>query len=360
MPQIYQGQSLGGSLGSAFGTGLGGTLSQLANQRANRLKQQAGLSGVPGISPEQAEQLANLDPQTLSPIIKELINQPRREATGKAISGILNQYFGGGDTNQEPIDLSSLGGKEALDVANLAINASNKNREFAEKQRVFQEKEQAKESKVKEAERFKRQAAIDKKNKPIIDTINKYRDSTEKAAELIKSMKADLASGNVASGWSGTLQTNLPSLQNETTAKYAANATELPTLLDNLPGLGSDYKRKLQQASKAYINQPKGTQEALLDQADNFVNKKLLKLKALDNVLEKYGENQPPNIENEIKREMHRLEKSNKKASEFQEGDDFTQDDYDHPENLPDGFAVEWDGIPQQVVNGEWVPLEGV
>ena len=40
-------------------------MSQLANQRANRLKQQAGLSGVPGISPEQAEQLANLDPQTL-------------------------------------------------------------------------------------------------------------------------------------------------------------------------------------------------------------------------------------------------------------------------------------------------------
>ena len=30
MPQIYQGQSLGGSLGNAFGTGLGGTLAQLA------------------------------------------------------------------------------------------------------------------------------------------------------------------------------------------------------------------------------------------------------------------------------------------------------------------------------------------
>ena len=148
MPQIYQGQSLGGSLGSAFGTGLGGTLSQLANQRANRLKQQAGLSGIPGISPEQAEQLANLDPQILSPVIKELISQPRRAAFGNAVSGLANRLFQtpGAPENQEQeqIDFSQLNPNEALQLINTQLAAENKRSQQEEKTRQFNEKQESK------------------------------------------------------------------------------------------------------------------------------------------------------------------------------------------------------------------------
>ncbi len=205
MPQIYQGQSLGGSLGSAFGTGLGGTLSQLANQRANRLKQQAGLSGIPGISPEQAEQLSNLDPQILSPVMKELISQPRRAAFGNAVSSLSNRLFQtpgqeGENQEQAPLDLSQLNPQEALQLINTQLNAENRRDTQQEKKRQFDEKQELK----KEEQDLKYNNSV----KPFLkEQAKSYQEQkeikklAESALKIIKENRND---------WPGAIMGNLP------------------------------------------------------------------------------------------------------------------------------------------------------
>src|SRR5579872_315474 len=274
MPQIYQGQSLGGSLGSAFGTGLGGTLSQLANQRANRLKQQAGLQGIEGISPEQAEQLSNLSPETLGPVLKELINQPRRQALGKAVSGLANRlYPSQPGQEQEPIDFEGLGGKEGLDILNTMIAAENKKRDFEERQREFQEKQETRKTEQEEKNELKREKQnLEYANsvKPFINQKATEFHQFSQARKIAERMKKNLMEHK--SKFPGALVGNLPEsgrrllIRDPNVRKFTSDADKLVILLANTrKGQPTNYKTKLERFAKADISQPAETMEAILN-----------------------------------------------------------------------------------------------
>jgi len=278
MPQIYQGQSLGGSLGSAFGTGLGGTLSQLANQRANRLKQQAGLSGVPGISPEQAEQLANLDPQTLGPVLKELISQPRRAAFGNAVSGLANRLFQtpgseGENQEQEPLDLSQLNPNEALQLINTQLNAENRRSQQEEKQREFDERLAQRKSEQEEKTELKKEKQnleYAKEVRPFIEKKAQENLDFSKARKLAERMKANLIKNK--SKFPGALVGNLPEagrrafIRDKDIRKFIADADKLVLLLSNTrKGQPTNYKTQLERFAKADISQPVQTMEEILN-----------------------------------------------------------------------------------------------
>jgi|SRR5579872_46069 len=282
MPQIYQGQSLGGSLGSAFGTGLGGTLSQLANQRANRLKQQSGLSGVPGISPEQAEQLANLDPQTLGPVLKELISQPRRAAFGNAVSQLGNKLFqtprqpgqpGENQQEEAPLDLSQLNPQEALQLINTQLNAENRRSQQEEKQREFDERLAQRKSEQEEKSALKKEEQDLKYNnsvKPFLKQKAAENHQFGQMRKIAQRMKKNLLENK--SKFPGALVGNLPEsgrrllIRDPNVRKYIADADKLVILSANVrKGQPTNYKTQLERFAKADISQPIETQLGILD-----------------------------------------------------------------------------------------------
>jgi hypothetical protein len=355
-------------LGELFGTGLGSGLSQTFNQLADvktkqysqNLERQRYASGLaPLLGQQTADFLSQLNPEERKYALQNVGSLMKLTSQGGNVGefgapdklGLIEDVFTSPAEKRakEELDLR----RQSLDLRREESQANRQSRE-----ELAKEKLEAAKAKTQEAERYKRQTEINAKNKQAIDKYNSSRETIEKADDLLTAMEEAIESGNVAQGWSGTLQANFPSLQNDVTAKYVANATELPTLISALPGISSDFKTRLAQKSKAFINQPLAAQKALLDQARSYVDKRKAKIQALDNILESSGQNQPPNIAQEVEKEVQRMNKQNRKATEFKPGDTFTQSDYDHPEKFPDGFAVEWDGLPQQIVKGKWVVID--
>lgn len=86
------GQRISNSIGQGIGEGLQNQLQIMAQQKAQALqrKQTArGLQAIPGITPEKAEQLSYLDPQSLQLVLKQQLAQPGNEAYAAALGNLL-------------------------------------------------------------------------------------------------------------------------------------------------------------------------------------------------------------------------------------------------------------------------------
>jgi hypothetical protein len=355
MPQIYQGQSLGGSLGSAFGTGLGGTLSQLANQRANRLKQQAGLSGVPGISPEQAEQLANLDPQTLGPVLKELISQPRRAAFGNAVSGLANRLFQvpgsqGENQEQEPIDLSQLNPQEALQLINTQLNAENRKSQQEEKQREFDERLAQRKSEQEEKSALKKEEQ-DLKYATSVRPFLKEQQKEYSQQKKVKRLAQDalkIIEANKDS-WPGAITGNLPiALQtlfqrNPAIRKYMADIDQL--VLEKAgtrKGNPTEWKVKLEQLGKAGTDKPVQTQIDILKDIIRDADEVEEDQRYIHSTKNKETGRYPLDIEQRLVGFDMARQNPLQHPEFYEEGTNYTDDD----------------GSEYEIVNGKWEPKE--
>ena len=152
----------GTTLSDALGTGLSGGLAALAQQKLQQVQQRnqqqrvaTGLGGIPGINPEQAQQLSYLDDKTLSQIIGDMqragrekefasaFNQPAMEVPqeeGKVVRKPSQQQMLIQEAIQQgyPAPRNS---KEALDLAKVAHENRLKKQEFESKQQREIDKE---------------------------------------------------------------------------------------------------------------------------------------------------------------------------------------------------------------------------
>lgn len=89
---------MGSKIGRSLGTGLENALNQFSQfrmnnilQRQQALRNEIGLKSVPGMTPEAAKAYSNLDPATLSQVIKETMAIPHRQAFAQAIADMSGQ-----------------------------------------------------------------------------------------------------------------------------------------------------------------------------------------------------------------------------------------------------------------------------
>lgn len=211
--------------------------------------------------------MANLDPRTLGPVLKEIISQPRRAAFGNAVSSLSNRLFsnqGEGGENQEeaPLDLSQLNPNEALQLINTQLNAQNRKDTQQEKKRQFDEKQEVK----KEEQDLKYNNSV----KPFLrEQAKSYQEQkeikklAESALKIIKENRND---------WPGAIMGNLPTSvqsliqRNPKIRKYMADIDNLVLLKANSrKGVPSNFKIKMEQLGKAGTDKPVDTQIEILE-----------------------------------------------------------------------------------------------
>lgn len=193
--------------GAQLGTGLGEGLQMLAQRKLNDLMQakqlnQAshGLESI-GYSPEQAKQLAGLDPVIQREIVKQKLLAPSQEAYAQ----ILGHLSGGGQPGGASTPMEGLNSLTAHQAEKLAT--------LSQQERHFREKQQAAEKKLESQEKISSQ----KESKEIRSTITNAAKTAKENNQRLDRMeeinnKGELSSGLFYSGLK-TFGLDIPALK---------------------------------------------------------------------------------------------------------------------------------------------------
>ncbi len=284
------GTTAGGRLGEAFGTGISSLLEHKLGQlqeRSKRSQTSQGLQAIEGITPEQAEQLSNLDPAILGPVLKQFMAAPGQKAYGQAISQLLNGEGGGG--LPEGAQLNS---QQATDLAKLSF----------------------KKQEVAETQRQKKQVSIDASNKVYNDILDKSlanaRAAKEKAEQLIGYAKT----GKVSSGLEGRVTPQW--MLNDESREFDAVGDQLASILAGQKGVPTNFKIKWEKGSKPSLTHSTESQinlgQKVVDQSSPLLKRGEIR----DELIAANGGVQPENIGTKVERAYKEWLKSGSKKKE--------------------------------------------
>ena len=191
-------------------------------------------------------------------------------------------------------------------------------------------------------------------NKSTARFVDKFKEKASVADQIVKNsqeMLNLLRSGNVATGAGGLL----PSfLQNEESQRFDALANEVAALkAKQTGGNPTNFKIKLMQLTKPNLLQKPGAQEKLLQKLLSEELETTRENQVLDDLLQEYEGNVPYNIESLIKKRARQLEASETE----QENNDFSANDFQHPEQWQPGSQIEWEGKEYVQKNNKWVKV---
>lgn len=254
------------ALSTGLGSGLSRSLEQLAQKKA---------LGALGISPEQAQGLAGLNPQVQSIALKQMLQQPQNQAFAQALSGML-----GGSTpkneqmGQVPPQLNS---QQALQLAQLGMQ--------------------------RESNEIKRQQAIEKSNAPYIKEI---KDQSVPAKELDQILDDTLNLLNTGKIQTGPLKSLIPDrLQNQETQAFVSNLNEIVTRKAQLgKGVPSRQRLLLEQLAKAQTWQKPEAIKYILNRLKRGTLESLVTENIADQIIQENNGMQPKGLENIVKQRI--------------------------------------------------------
>lgn len=281
-----------GEAGSALGSGLEmlaqNKLQQLAqrNQQAQHAK---GLQSIQGISPEMAQSLSLLDPQTMQLVLKDTLARPGEQAYAQS----LNQLLGGqpqGSGEEQAFNLpdqSRLNARQATELAKLKF-----------------QKDEA-ESKQRE----KKQSTINATNKTYNEALDKAYNINQKIADLGQELTDLVKTGKVASGLEGQLKPQW--LLNDESRRFDAIGQELATLIAAQSGVPTNFKIKLAQSSKPNLTHATNTQLKLAEHLINQTKKVADRFNIRNELVAENQGEQPANLSSLVENKYKEMSKKN-------------------------------------------------
>ena len=290
---VIRDTTAGGDIGNAFGTGLGQGLQILAQNKLAQIQQKQqqtqlaqGLKGLfPNANPNELHSLSSLPPEILNTYVKQKLQEPGNQSYMKALQSLL-----GGEQQQQPQQdhvLNELMNREQgfspleMDKALAMQNQTEQPKQTPElgtginakqfkdildvkqKQDALELKKQSMVAKDK-AQLRKEELAIQEKVAPFLHAQAQDFNNSKKIYNLAKGMLANVTKNK--SKWpnfSGYLPNTVQ--RDPDVRKYIADSNQLVTLLaGSRRGQPTNFKIKLEQASKPELNQPIETQESIL------------------------------------------------------------------------------------------------
>lgn len=191
-----------------------------------------------------------------------------------------------------------------------------------------------------------KQQQSQKANEPFLKDAQKAYEVGDKLESIVSEMK-QLAQDSNFQG--GAISGKRPEfLMNDVTRRYYALSQEVPALLAQGSGVATNFKIKLQQASKASVDQPIETQLKLLDRALESGKKLKRPFEAANQILE--ADPNVANLRTEVFRNLHSGPKSAFGQQQLEVGSSL--DELPDPSSVPTGTIIEDDQGRRLVSNG--------
>lgn len=331
-----------------FGTGLGEGLESLVQNKLQQIQQQnarrqgaLGLQALLGLSPEMAQQAIGAPEAVLREFTKRHMTQGGDQNYLQALNAIL----GGG---QQPE-----GGTPIISGEGITPDRATKLADLALKERGRKEKQDLAKQKLELAQ----QANIDKKNAPILKSIEESGSPARRVTKLSDDLLSLLDTGKVITGLAGRFTPAF--LQTEEGQQFLSKINKLVLEQAQLgKGVPTRLRLSLEQLSKPDVWQnPKAIRKLLQDiKNDPETQKAISKDIAREQIEEEYGDKHPSNIRSIIEKRAKEIRSQNKQTNQPQ-----TFSELPPASEYPGKIARNPEtGQRMRSVNGEWIPVNEV
>ena len=264
------------SAGYSFGAGLSSGLSQglesLAARKTEDLKKKNQLASLlsGGFTPEEADFIMN-NPSLAPSYVKSL--------SASALPQNMNQNGLGQLQGQSPQpEAAAANVKEQLSRPSVREQLANSEKNQLQQQKLENEKYQQ----------------VIKRNAPLRQKSSKGYSIGEEMLTVIDNMEKTLNQGGVRSGVSGQL---LGGYFSEPSSTFDAESKKLASLRVQGQGVATNFKLKFAQQQKPSLDQPEGTQRALLEEARQEAYKLMAPQEAINAIIDANGGKEPDDLE---------------------------------------------------------------
>lgn len=294
-----QGETASEAIGKNLGVGIQNILNMKMQQMLQQ-KQQAenarGISALLGVAPEQAQLIAQTNPDILKAVIPQMLKAqaaaPQQQAYAQALQSIL-----GGGRAEIPEGLTE---HQATELAKIQLQ---------------KEETQAKTQERKELER-ERQAI--RESVPFEKDIETARTITGRLVPEIQRMRNALESGKVSTRLLGKITPGF--LLNPESAEFEAAGADIVNLLSGeLRGPASRFKLESLAKTKPLLSQPRETQEKRLQYWEQQIGDMAKKIEIRDKLVAENDNKIPRNLSSKVENELNKWKKAGRPGFIFGE-----------------------------------------